>query len=471
MKLSSSIDQHIDRKNESVARPCTFIAIPSTLSPTPIDLNHVYCISAIVTEARDNDVLCGKDKTYLQHPGNKQYRQIILQHATEYEKCKNKRRSKMTMTTKIHGIMTTIHKCRFLRRSNCGHSWDQLTASEARDKISHALRFMNKSGRKTLEKENSFEPKQLYDVSDHPNHEDTLQSLRCQFLNDNNAASMTALNSWMLGSTHEFLDAKLEDCKIPPVTKNRQSENHIFGNPSHVDDYDTKPTTHSDISSAHISWRQCLCTSSRSICKDGDATFERDHEPRQNNTKPYFTPKHEADTLQYQCHGGLDVMTPHFSIPHESSLNLCEFDFNYISPASSKECITVGSRKRMKRESYYEGFKGLASFNFSGEDEIFHRIFQMGYNACIQHSASSQIDLLNLTCANASIECGGLKTGTDAITSKVDVLASQRASRLTFFGGGADSRCSSDSFSDDNTSIQSDSSENCELDEMVGLPY
>jgi hypothetical protein len=88
-----------------------------------------------------SDVLCGKDKTYENHPGNQLYRDLIVATALEYSVATSKQH-KMKMTAKIVDELISGYGSRFLKRSSVDDGeWVELTMSAARDKTSHALRF------------------------------------------------------------------------------------------------------------------------------------------------------------------------------------------------------------------------------------------------------------------------------------------------------------------------------------------
>jgi hypothetical protein len=94
-----------------------------------------------------NDVLCGKDKTYQLHPGNRLYRRLIEEVAALYSTIATKQ-DKMSMTQNIVHTMMHAHGARFLRPFS-DDQWVEITHQMARDKTSHALRFCAASlGRK-----------------------------------------------------------------------------------------------------------------------------------------------------------------------------------------------------------------------------------------------------------------------------------------------------------------------------------
>jgi hypothetical protein len=86
------------------------------------------------------DVLCGKDKTYENHAGNRIYRDMIVAVAPLYAAATSKQ-DKMQMTSEIVSTLTTEHGSRFLKISSTHGGWEEVSIAAARDKTSHALRF------------------------------------------------------------------------------------------------------------------------------------------------------------------------------------------------------------------------------------------------------------------------------------------------------------------------------------------
>lgn len=118
----------------------------------------------VVSHPTQMDVLCGQDKTFSQHPGNKLYRSVIAFWAEKYGQSTTKQ-SKMTMTTHICQIMKMQYRSRFLKPTTIPLSnsksktttnltefrWTELTDVAARDKISHALRTCASAARRRQE--------------------------------------------------------------------------------------------------------------------------------------------------------------------------------------------------------------------------------------------------------------------------------------------------------------------------------
>lgn len=97
--------------------------------------------SVIIDVPSDMDVLCGRDRNFLKHQGNVIYRQEVEIQASAYALATTKP-AKMKITKAIVHTMQTKYGSRFLRRTENNH-WEVLTNVQARDKTSHALRFIN----------------------------------------------------------------------------------------------------------------------------------------------------------------------------------------------------------------------------------------------------------------------------------------------------------------------------------------
>jgi hypothetical protein len=85
------------------------------------------------------DILCGKDKTYFKHPGNRLFRQRIEATRCAYKTAATKQ-EKMRITRDIVAYFKSKLKARFLKPSVNGE-WIEIRDTKARDKVSHALRF------------------------------------------------------------------------------------------------------------------------------------------------------------------------------------------------------------------------------------------------------------------------------------------------------------------------------------------
>lgn len=97
--------------------------------------------SIVIDGPTDNDVLCGRDRNFSKHPGNLLYRVQVERQASAYAVATTKQ-AKMKITKSIVHVMQTQYGSRFLRRTEA-NQWEVLTNVQARDKTSHALRFIN----------------------------------------------------------------------------------------------------------------------------------------------------------------------------------------------------------------------------------------------------------------------------------------------------------------------------------------
>lgn len=88
------------------------------------------------------DILCGKDKTYGRHPGNRYFRLRIEASVDYYTHASNKQ-EKMQFTRDIVRFMQSEYGSRFLRPVTVDGRklWEEISEATARDKVSHALRF------------------------------------------------------------------------------------------------------------------------------------------------------------------------------------------------------------------------------------------------------------------------------------------------------------------------------------------
>jgi hypothetical protein len=89
------------------------------------------------------DILCGKDKTFNKHQGNRVFRQTISAFQDAYAKAASKQH-KMNITKEIVQNLQAEHGSRFVKLQK-GH-WQEISEQMARDKVSHALRFAAKGG-------------------------------------------------------------------------------------------------------------------------------------------------------------------------------------------------------------------------------------------------------------------------------------------------------------------------------------
>lgn len=85
-----------------------------------------------------NDVLCSRDKLSYSHPGNKRFRQLVIQYREKYQNAPSRAvKSKITFE-----IVATIKECggRFVKQDETTGVWEEVTKDYAHEKVSHALR-------------------------------------------------------------------------------------------------------------------------------------------------------------------------------------------------------------------------------------------------------------------------------------------------------------------------------------------
>jgi len=113
-----------------------------------------HSLTAYIPEPEPYDILCGKDKTYGKHPGNKVFRSKIESSVEAYKQAPSKQ-EKMRFTRQIVGSLRAEFNARFVRRITVDgqYVWEEISDQVARDKVSHALRFAakhkSKGGKKT----------------------------------------------------------------------------------------------------------------------------------------------------------------------------------------------------------------------------------------------------------------------------------------------------------------------------------
>lgn len=99
----------------------------------------------------DDDVLCGKNKECLEHPGSKSFREVVDRYVERYQQADSKY-MKMEITKEIYQHLSQ-QSSRFLKFNSKTGMWQELTSSAVRDKIGHALRFANRRKRNRRSKE------------------------------------------------------------------------------------------------------------------------------------------------------------------------------------------------------------------------------------------------------------------------------------------------------------------------------
>ena len=113
----------------------------------------------IIETPASNDVLCGQDATYGQHPGNALLRQQLQEALGDYQLATD-RRDKIVLIDNIITYMRETHNTRFVRLSDERRGcWTTVSEQSVRDKVSHALRFAARRQQKQSSKGNKEETK------------------------------------------------------------------------------------------------------------------------------------------------------------------------------------------------------------------------------------------------------------------------------------------------------------------------
>lgn len=98
-----------------------------------------------IIDPSDDDILCGKSKSCVNHVGSRRYREYVDTFTERYLQATTKQQ-KMMITREIYDTLKS-RKCRFLRFNKSRATWEEIGPAVARDKISHALRwFADNSG-------------------------------------------------------------------------------------------------------------------------------------------------------------------------------------------------------------------------------------------------------------------------------------------------------------------------------------
>ncbi|KAL7580396.1 hypothetical protein ACA910_004421 [Epithemia clementina (nom. ined.)] len=98
-------------------------------------------------EIGELDILCTKDKSISNHPGNCLFRSVIEDFRASYVNARDKA-TKMKITKDVLDCIRNEHGCRFLKFDSDLAKWVELSKVEARDKVGHALRFAIKRNNK-----------------------------------------------------------------------------------------------------------------------------------------------------------------------------------------------------------------------------------------------------------------------------------------------------------------------------------
>lgn len=95
-------------------------------------------LSPLIADPLEYDVVCAKDHFYARHTGNLLFRDRIEATKNTYRKARTKQEKKK-VTKDFVNYLQSKHGSRFLKRR--GNDWVEISELQARDKVSHALRF------------------------------------------------------------------------------------------------------------------------------------------------------------------------------------------------------------------------------------------------------------------------------------------------------------------------------------------
>lgn len=84
------------------------------------------------------DVICGRGKQALNHPGNKRFRKLIDQHLDDYANAKTKLEKGMVVSKVIDQVEDEGGN--FIKRGKSGVEWIIVDATFAREKTAHTIR-------------------------------------------------------------------------------------------------------------------------------------------------------------------------------------------------------------------------------------------------------------------------------------------------------------------------------------------
>lgn len=123
--------------------------------------NNTWDLSGVKASRRPSvsgplasDIICVKNKKFLNHPGNVIFRDVIDDFCDEYARADGKQ-EKMLITKKIVHILKSQYNARFLRPGKDG-VWKEINNTLARDKVGHALRFALKKSTSSPKNEGSW---------------------------------------------------------------------------------------------------------------------------------------------------------------------------------------------------------------------------------------------------------------------------------------------------------------------------
>ncbi|CAB9497620.1 expressed unknown protein [Seminavis robusta] len=103
-------------------------------------------VNSSMFEPRELDILVGKETRARNHKGSRCFRLFVESYRRRYQDAKNKHK-RASITREMYDTITQA-SIRFLKFNDERKGWEEITSTEARDKITHALRFAQKKRRR-----------------------------------------------------------------------------------------------------------------------------------------------------------------------------------------------------------------------------------------------------------------------------------------------------------------------------------
>jgi hypothetical protein len=142
----NDILQHVNKIQTIVVPMLSHNFCSHGISNGSIPLNLLSKSMHQIQQPNQFDVLCGQDKSFVRHHGNRLLRERTIGSAPLYSTMKAMKPGsgkKKVATRIIKDILHSMQKefgTRFLRLSNEGLYWEELSDNLAREKVSHSLR-------------------------------------------------------------------------------------------------------------------------------------------------------------------------------------------------------------------------------------------------------------------------------------------------------------------------------------------
>lgn len=108
--------------------------------------SSIIATQGLIGEPNQGDILCSRDKRSQEQPGNRMYRAIIEAFRFDYANALTKF-DKTSVTRDVYDAVRRTG-ARFLKYNKALQVWEEVSDTNARDKIGHALRFANRDMRR-----------------------------------------------------------------------------------------------------------------------------------------------------------------------------------------------------------------------------------------------------------------------------------------------------------------------------------